>query len=212
MAAPGLTQAQEEQLQSMGSIFGGDQMREQMRQQMLAQNESSYLQKTVSNTPGNNPWLLDAQKLSKDSSYNPDNYFVSGNGIAGGQGVINSPDAQGGNTAEIIQGPGTNLAGSQGQGTGKGLGVPGGLNNQDTNASTYPTMQNAFGLGTNGAPSPAGGTPVDSIQPSMQAPIPGNNSDPNYAVNALSKAVGDSGSRGFNPWSMQGEANARSGK
>lgn len=207
MAAPGLTQAQEQQLQSLG-MFGMDTS--SIRQQMLAQDETSYLQNTVSTNSGNNPWMMDSQQLSKNSSYMPDNYFVSGNGVAGGQGVINSPDAQGGNTAEIIQGPGTNLAGNQGQGSAPGLGVPGGLNNQDTNASTYPTMQNSYGLGTNGATSPVGGTPANAIQPQAQSPIPGNASDPNYAVNSLSAAVSDSGSRGFNPWSMQGEANARS--
>lgn len=211
MAAPGLTQEQQETLQRMreNPMFGNSQFADSYRDRMLEQNKTSYLAGTVSNQSGNNPWLLDAQQLSKNSSYNPDNYFVSGNGVAGGQGIINSLDDKGGMTAEIIQGPGTNLAGNQGA-VGKGLGVPGGLNNQETNATTYPTMQNSFGLGTNGATSPQGpGTGIDNIQPLMQAPIPGNQSDPNYAVNKLAQAVGDSGSRGFNPWSTQGEANAR---
>ncbi len=76
------------------------------------------------------------------------------------------------------------------------------------NNTGYPAMANSMGLGT--TPSPAagsmgGGTPTG---PSIGA-TPGNLSDPSFATKALSQAVSDSGSRGFNPWSMQGESNAR---
>lgn len=71
-----------------------------------------------------------------------------------------------------------------------------------TNGS-YPAMANSYGLG--GQPA----QPQAQTQAQTQAPVQGNTSDPNFAVKALSQAVNDSGSKGFNPWSMQGEANVR---
>lgn len=116
----------------------------------------------------NNPWAMHANDLQNNSSYLPDNYFVSG------------------------KNSGSNLRASQG-----GVMAPG----PTAPAGTYPAMQNSFGLGS--PPTPA----------AAPTPAPTNGaSDPNFAVKSLSTAVSDSGSKGFNPWSMQGEANARTGQ
>lgn len=65
---------------------------------------------------------------------------------------------------------------------------------QNSSGSQYPAMQNAYGLGG----------PMD--QPEA---VPGTASNPNYMEEGLTTTMPDSGSRGFNPWSLTGEANAR---
>lgn len=54
----------------------------------------------------------------------------------------------------------------------------------------YPTMANSYGLGTS-------------------APIPGSASNPAFGSQPITVSVPDTSSRGFNPWSLTGEANAR---
>lgn len=66
----------------------------------------------------------------------------------------------------------------------------------------YPAMQNPYGLGSVvGGGTSGGGTPT-----------PGSASAPSFNTTPVTsnQAATDSSSRGFNPWSMQGEANARS--
>lgn len=72
-----------------------------------------------------------------------------------------------------------NIGALQGQ-----MGVYGG------DGSKYPAMQNSYGLGDTG-------------------PTPGTASNPNYLTQPMSVTMPDSSSRGFNPWSLQGESNAR---
>lgn len=60
-------------------------------------------------------------------------------------------------------------------------------------ANAYPAMANSYGIGnTTGA-------------------VPGQAAGPGYAQQPLNITMPDSGSRGFNPWSLQGESNARGG-
>lgn len=59
----------------------------------------------------------------------------------------------------------------------------------------YPAFSNDFGLG---AP----------ITPVAQ-PTPGAQSNPGYLDQPINVNVPDSSGRGFNPWSLQGESNAR---
>lgn len=66
------------------------------------------------------------------------------------------------------------------------------LDNYSGNGSAYPAMSNAFGLGS-----------------SQSTPIPGSASNPGYGSQPISITVPDSSSRGFNPWSLTGEANSR---
>lgn len=56
----------------------------------------------------------------------------------------------------------------------------------------YPAMQNTYGLGGPVAPAQAG-----------------SDSNPSYDSKPITSDAGSSGSRGFNPWSLQGEATAR---
>lgn len=53
----------------------------------------------------------------------------------------------------------------------------------------YPAMPNQFGLG--------------------QGAVPGTASNPNYMTQKLTSPPGNESSRGFNPWSLMGESNAR---
>lgn len=59
-------------------------------------------------------------------------------------------------------------------------------------ASAYPAMTNAYGLGS-----------------SQSSAIPGSASNPAFGAAPLTIAVPDTASRGFNPWSLTGESNAR---
>lgn len=59
--------------------------------------------------------------------------------------------------------------------------------------SSYPAMQNSFGLGASNTP----------------GAIPGSASSPGFGATPINITMPDSGSRGFNPWSLQGESNAR---
>lgn len=54
-------------------------------------------------------------------------------------------------------------------------------------ASQYPAMSNSYGLGS----------------------IPGTASNPSYNSQPLNTSMPDTGSRGFNPWSLTGEALSR---
>lgn len=54
----------------------------------------------------------------------------------------------------------------------------------------YPAMPNAFGLG-------------QTFQ------VAGSQSNPEYLNQPINKVMPESSSRGFNPWSLQGESNAR---
>lgn len=83
------------------------------------------------------------------------------------------------------------------------------VQNSTPAGSTYPTMANSYGLGTQGT-APAASTATPS--PTTSTASPGNPSSPDYATEQLASAVSDSGSRGFNPWSMIGESNSRSGQ
>lgn len=56
----------------------------------------------------------------------------------------------------------------------------------------YPAMTNSYGLG--GQQSPA---------------VPGSASNPAFGAQPITVTVPDTASRGFNPWSLTGEANAR---
>lgn len=59
-------------------------------------------------------------------------------------------------------------------------------------ASAYPAMTNSYGLGTGAS-----------------APIPGAAANPSYLQQPLTTQLPDTSSRGFNPWSLSGESNAR---
>lgn len=72
--------------------------------------------------------------------------------------------------------------------------LQGQMGNYGGDASAYPAMQNSYGLGNMGQ------------QPSA---IPGSASNPSYQTQPINITMPDSGSRGFNPWSLQGESNAR---
>lgn len=64
-----------------------------------------------------------------------------------------------------------------------------------SNGSNYPAMSNSYGLGS-----------------SINSPtMPVGNSGNNYAQNPINISMPDSSSRGFNPWSLTGESNARGG-
>lgn len=58
----------------------------------------------------------------------------------------------------------------------------------------YPAMENSYGLG--------------AMNTSAGA-IPGSSSNPDYAANPWGDSPADAGSRGFNPYSLKGEANYR---
>lgn len=68
--------------------------------------------------------------------------------------------------------------------------VQGQMSNYAGDASQYPAMANAYGLG-------------------QSQPIPGAASNPGYLSQPITVTVPDTASRGFNPWSLTGEANAR---
>jgi hypothetical protein len=61
----------------------------------------------------------------------------------------------------------------------------------DPSASAYPTMANDYNLGQ------------------QTAPVPGAASNPDYSTKPITVTMNDSSSRGFNPWSLSGEATAR---
>lgn len=61
----------------------------------------------------------------------------------------------------------------------------------------YPAYPNAYGLGG----------PIDDVPQSQ--PIPGSPSNPDYMEKPGNVTATDSSSRGFNPWSLMGESNAR---
>lgn len=61
------------------------------------------------------------------------------------------------------------------------------MSSMQNDGSQYPALQNQWGLGS----------------------TPGSASAPSYGAAPVTINMPDSGSRGFNPWSMQGEANAR---
>lgn len=79
--------------------------------------------------------------------------------------------------------PWGNAAGGGGA-TPQGPAAPGG------DQGGYPTMANDYGLG-------------------QTSPTPGSSSNPGFAQQDISVTVPDSGSRGFNPWSLSGEALSR---
>lgn len=58
--------------------------------------------------------------------------------------------------------------------------------------SSYPAMTNAYGLGSQ-----------------ESSAIPGSASNPGFGAQPISLTVPDTASRGFNPWSLTGESNAR---
>lgn len=114
-----------------------------------------------------------------------------------------TPDGQ---TYELKQQTnwGDNPWGSQlGADTNRGMGIAqnanqnigtlqGQLQQLQGNPSNYPAMPNGFGLGL------------------QQPSIPQNYaSSPGFMSQPLNTTMPDSGSRGFNPWSLQGESNAR---
>lgn len=68
------------------------------------------------------------------------------------------------------------------------------MGNYGGDGSSYPAMQNSYGLGNYGQ------------QPTA---IPGSASNPSYQTQPMNVVMPDSASRGFNPWSLQGESNAR---
>lgn len=174
--------------QMVGSGFGSGAF-----QAMLNQNEKNN---SMAKDPSYNPWVLDANQLQKNSAYIPEDYFITGNNL--GNNIMTGGTAPGSG-----RGIGNPNAGSS------PLGTP-------SPSSGYPAMTNSYNLGAPPSqptspvgPLGPGGTPIQNSQPAAQHPVAGNPSDPKFATQALSQAVSDSGSRGFNPWSMQGEANAR---
>ncbi len=62
--------------------------------------------------------------------------------------------------------------------------------------SQYPTYPNPYGIGSGSSQGDTGA-------------VPGTASNPNYLTKPVSVTVPDSASRGFNPWSLTGESNAR---
>lgn len=68
------------------------------------------------------------------------------------------------------------------------------ISSMQNQMSQYPALPNEYGLG-------------DTSQ--FQGAVPGSQSNPSYMTSPLSTTVPDSGSRGFNPWSLLGESNAR---
>ncbi len=69
--------------------------------------------------------------------------------------------------------------------------LKGQMGNYAGDANAYPTMSNAYGIGQ---------------QPSA---VPGQAAAPSFQAQPLTTTMPDSGSRGFNPWSLAGESNAR---
>ncbi len=69
--------------------------------------------------------------------------------------------------------------------------LQGQMANYAGNANAYPTMSNSYGIGE---------------QPSA---VPGQAAGPSFQTQPLNVTMPDSGSRGFNPWSLSGESNAR---
>lgn len=74
------------------------------------------------------------------------------------------------------------------------------LNSQlsQTSGQSYPTMTNSYGLGQMAS---AAANPVGAVTGSASAP--------SFAANPVTSVVPDASSRGFNPWSLTGEALAR---
>lgn len=60
------------------------------------------------------------------------------------------------------------------------------------NGSSYPATTNDYGLGS-----------------TQSQPVAGSASNPTYGGQPITLTVPDTSSRGFNPWSLSGEANAR---
>jgi hypothetical protein len=80
------------------------------------------------------------------------------------------------------------------QGQGKIESMQGQLESYQQQSGAYPSFPNSGGFGSQ---NPFAGTPEEQGKPSMN--VPSQNSSP----------LPDSGSRGFNPWSLEGEANVR---
>ncbi len=78
-------------------------------------------------------------------------------------------------------------SGAQAQGATQGV-----QQNLQNTLNQYPAMPNSYGLGS---------------QPSD--PIAGAASNPDFNAQPITVAVPDTASRGFNPWSLSGEANSR---
>lgn len=86
-------------------------------------------------------------------------------------------------------------AGRVNQGTSQGNKNIDSLGQQYNNVNQgYPAMQNSYGIGA-----PVGGS------------IPGNASAQGFGAKPITNNATDSASRGFNPWSLSGESNARGG-
>lgn len=72
-----------------------------------------------------------------------------------------------------------------------------------SSASSYPTYPNDAGVGSQAPFSGSTQTPT--------TPMAGSSSNPGYLAQSINVQVPDTSSRGFNPWSLTGESNARSG-
>ncbi len=78
-------------------------------------------------------------------------------------------------------------------------------------AAQYPSYPNEHGLGSQSPGAPAmsevAGAPNDTLM--TPQPTPGAESAPGFSTQPVANSNTDSSSRGFNPWSMMGEANSR---
>lgn len=136
----------------------------------------------------NNPWFdpSNTQALAKNSTFMPDNYFAGNKQVAvdaNNPSTWNTSGPAGWTTNKLNATPESASPSVMG-------GAP------RNSLSGYPAMPNSYGLG----------------QQQSQGAVPGAASNPNFNASSLSDAINDSGSKGLNPWSLQGEANARTGQ
>ena len=74
----------------------------------------------------------------------------------------------------------------------------------------YPTMPNQYGIGTQSMDSSGQGSfGASAVSGGPAGPTAGAASNPAYGAQPLTSSAPDTSSRGFNPWSLTGEANAR---
>lgn len=110
------------------------------------------------------------------------------------------------NQNAVTQTPGLQQNMSQLQNKISSLGGQDSGNGMATNNS-YPAYANSYGLGTQ-VNQTSQAAPQNAAPAPTQA-TPGAASSPDYLMQALNATAQNVASRGFNPWSLTGEANAR---
>ena len=168
----------------------------QYQDYLQAEQYANQVQSTDTNA--NNPWSnsQNVQSIDHNSGFLPQNYFNPGSQVA---------DYNVGAITQATSPQYTPSTPTTSTPSGTQASTPGAPSSQ----GSYPAMTNQYGLGS--TPTPQGPAPGASPSLASPAPMAAAPTSNDQAVNSLTSAITDSGSKGMNPWSLQGESNARSG-